>query len=64
MYKSFFDSAIVELCLPGSKFSPQALYFCLHLSGEETPKESKRCTQVMWDAVGDLSVSVANLLLR
>ncbi|KAL5528321.1 hypothetical protein ACEPAF_7457 [Sanghuangporus sanghuang] len=58
MYKSFLDSAIIELCLPGSKFSPQALYFCLHTTQEETPKLLRRCPQLMWDAVGDLAEAV------
>ncbi|KAL5523887.1 hypothetical protein ACEPAG_8060 [Sanghuangporus baumii] len=58
MYKSFFDSAIIELCLPGSKFSPQALYFCLHTTQEETPRLLRRCPQLMWDAVGDLAEAV------
>ncbi|KAL5485099.1 hypothetical protein ACEPAI_7741 [Sanghuangporus weigelae] len=58
MYKSFLDSAIIELCLPGSKFSPQALYFCLHTTQEETPRLLRRCPQLMWDAVGDLAEAV------
>ena len=56
MYKSFLDSTIIELCLPGSKFSPQALYSCLHAIEEESPKELRRCPQLMWDSVGDLAV--------
>ena len=56
MHKSFLDSAIIELCLPGSKFSPQALYTCLNAIEEESPKELGRCPQAMWDAVGDLAV--------
>ncbi|KAL5507170.1 hypothetical protein ACEPAH_6626 [Sanghuangporus vaninii] len=58
VYKSFLDSAIIELCLPGSKFSPQALYFCLHTTQEETPKLLRRCPQLMWDTVGDLAEAV------
>lgn len=60
MYKSFLDSTIIELCLPRSKFTPQALYSCLHAIEEESPKELKRCPQLMWDAVGDLAVRVAH----
>lgn len=56
MYKSFLDSTIIELCLPRSVFTPQALYSCLHAVEEESPRELKRCPQLMWDAVGDLSV--------
>ena len=56
VYKSFLDSAIIELCLPRSRFSPQALYFCLHATVEETPKLLRRCPQLMWDAIGDLAV--------
>ena len=63
MYKSFLDSAIIELCLPGSKFSPQALYFCLHTTQEETPKLLRRCPQLMWDVVGDLAVRISDYCL-
>lgn len=37
------------------------LYQILHDAAEESPKETKRFSQLMWDAVGDLSVSVALL---
>ncbi|EJD03112.1 uncharacterized protein FOMMEDRAFT_156484 [Fomitiporia mediterranea MF3/22] len=58
MYTSFLDSAIIELCFPGSKFSPQALYFCLNATQEENPRILRRCPQLMWDAVGDLAEAV------
>lgn len=54
--KSYLDSAIVELCLPGSEYSPQALYHILNTVEQETPRELKRCPQIMWDTVGDLAV--------
>ena len=53
---SYLDSAIVELCLPGSEFSPQALYHILNTVEQETPRQLKRCPQIMWDTVGDLAV--------
>ena len=56
MYKSFLDSTVIELCLPGSNFSHQALYSCLHVIEEESPKDLRRCPQLMWDSVGDLAV--------
>ncbi|KAI5123681.1 hypothetical protein M0805_001709 [Coniferiporia weirii] len=58
MYKSFLDSTIIELCLPGSKFTPQALYSCLNAIELESPRELRRCPQIMWDAVGDLAEAV------
>lgn len=56
VYKSFLDSTVVELCLPGSVFTTQALFACLKAIGEESARELKRCPQAMWDAVGDLAV--------
>lgn len=64
MYKSYLDSAIIELCLPGSQFSPAALYQCLHDVEEESPKKLKECPQAMWDAVGDLAVGHSILVER
>jgi len=58
MYKSYLDSAIIELCLPGSQFSPAALYQCLHDVEKESPKQLRHCPQAMWDAVGDLAEAV------
>ncbi|KAH8119258.1 hypothetical protein DFH11DRAFT_1686181 [Phellopilus nigrolimitatus] len=58
MYKSFLDSTIIELCLPGSQFTPQSLYACLNAIESESKKDLKRCPQIMWDAVGDLAEAV------
>lgn len=62
MYKSFLDSTIIELCLPGSQFTPQSLYACLNAIESESKKDLKRCPQIMWDAVGDLAVRRLSLL--
>jgi len=58
---SFIDSIIIELCFPQSPYPKSVLYQILHDAAEESPKETKRFSQLMWDAVGDLSVSVAML---
>lgn len=57
--KSFLDSIIIELCLPGPTYPKPILYQILHQSIEESPKEAKRFPQALWDAVGDLSVSLS-----
>jgi len=58
MHKSFLDSIVVELCLPNSKYSKQILLQLLDEAATESPKETKRFPQALWDAVGDFSVSV------
>ena len=55
--KSFMDSIIIELCFPRAPYPRRILYHILHDAVDESPKEAKRFPQVMWDAVGDLSVS-------
>ena len=56
--KSFLDSIIIELCFPKAPYPKQILYHILHDAVDESPKEAKRFPQSMWDAVGDLSVSL------
>ena len=56
IHKSFLDSLVVELCLPSSPIPKQILYQLLGESMDETPKDAKRFSQALWDAVGDLSV--------
>ncbi|KAF8904426.1 hypothetical protein CPB84DRAFT_1727744 [Gymnopilus junonius] len=55
---SFLDSIIIELCFPQGMYPKAILYRILHDAIEESPREAKRFPQVLWDAVGDLSVSV------
>lgn len=61
VYKSFMDSIVMELCLPDSEFSVNALIYCLHMVQEESPRETKRCPQAMWDAISALSVSIKKI---
>jgi hypothetical protein len=61
---SFIDSIIIELCFPRAPYPKFVLYQILHDAAEESPRETKRFTQLMWDAVGDLSVSVEGVLHR
>ncbi|KAH0827858.1 hypothetical protein J3R83DRAFT_3485 [Lanmaoa asiatica] len=56
--KSFLDSIIIELCFPRAPYPKQILYHILHDAVDESPREAKRFPQPMWDAVGDLSVSL------
>lgn len=56
MHKSFLDSIVVELCLPASPFPKQILVSLLREAIDETPRDSKRFPQALWDAMGDLSV--------
>ena len=58
MHKSFLDSIVVELCLPNSPYSKQIMLQLLEDATTESPKETKRFPQALWDAVGDFSVSV------
>ena len=58
MHKSFLDSIVVELCLPNSRYSKQILLQLLDEAATESPKETKRFPQALWDAVGDFSVGV------
>lgn len=55
--KSFLDSIIIELCFPRAPYPKQILYQILHDAVDESPREAKRFPQMLWDAVGDLSVS-------
>ena len=56
--KSFMDSIIIELCFPGAPYPKRVLFQVLHDAVDESPREAKRFPQKMWDAVGDLSVSI------
>ncbi|KDR75158.1 hypothetical protein GALMADRAFT_249095 [Galerina marginata CBS 339.88] len=55
---SFLDSIIIELCFPQGTYPKAILYRILHDAIEESPREAKRFPQALWNAVGDLSVSV------
>lgn len=54
---SFLDSIIIELCFPDSPYPKSVLFQILHDAVEESPREAKRFSQALWDAIGDLSVS-------
>ncbi|TFK54510.1 hypothetical protein OE88DRAFT_1676255 [Heliocybe sulcata] len=58
VHRSFLDSIIIELCLPQSHYPKQVLYSILHDAVDESPKEAKRFSQAVWDAVGDLAMAV------
>ncbi|KAG6920263.1 hypothetical protein DXG01_005032 [Tephrocybe rancida] len=55
---SFLDSIIIELCFPRAPYPKDVLYQVLRDAIEESPKEAKRFPQQLWNAVGDLSISV------
>ena len=55
---SFLDSIVIELLFPESKFPEAVLYQLLQDVLRESPNQAKRFTSAMWNAVGDLSVSV------
>ena len=56
--KSFLDSIIIELCFPRGPYPKHILFQLLHDAVEESPRDTTRFTQGLWDAVGDLSVSL------
>ncbi|KAG6335576.1 hypothetical protein ID866_3516 [Astraeus odoratus] len=56
--KSFMDSIIIELCFPKAPYSKRILLEILHDAVDESPREAKRFPQKMWDAMGDLSVTL------
>lgn len=56
--KSFLDSIIIELCFPRAPYPKRILYHILHDAVDESPREAKRFPQSMWDAIGELSVSL------
>lgn len=55
---SFIDSIIIELCFPHGRYPEAVLYQLLHDAVADSPKDAKRFPQALWDAVGDLSVSL------
>ncbi|KAG6866749.1 hypothetical protein C0991_011408 [Blastosporella zonata] len=55
---SFLDTIIIELCFPRAPYPKDVLYQVLRDAVKESPREAKRFPQKLWDAVGDLSVSV------
>ncbi len=57
VHRSFLDSIIVELSLPGSTVPKQILLHILREAIDESPKDAKRFPQVLWDAMGDFAVS-------
>ncbi|EGO00109.1 hypothetical protein SERLA73DRAFT_167949 [Serpula lacrymans var. lacrymans S7.3] len=56
--RSFLDSIIVELCFPHAPYPKRILYQILHDAIGEAPREAKRFPQYLWDAVGDLSITL------
>ncbi|KAF7980729.1 hypothetical protein HWV62_36739 [Athelia sp. TMB] len=56
--KSFLDSIVLELAFPEAPYPTAVLYQILHEAADESPRETKRFPQELWDAVGDLSVTV------
>ncbi|KIJ67776.1 hypothetical protein HYDPIDRAFT_107270 [Hydnomerulius pinastri MD-312] len=56
--RSFLDSIIIELCFPRAPYPKRILYQILHDAIDESPKEAKRFPQKMWDAIGELSVTL------
>ncbi|KAF8844311.1 hypothetical protein BDN67DRAFT_765829 [Paxillus ammoniavirescens] len=56
--KSFIDSIIIELCFPKAPYPKRILYQILHDAVDESPREAKRFPPKMWDAIGDLSVTL------
>ncbi|KIP10936.1 hypothetical protein PHLGIDRAFT_125248 [Phlebiopsis gigantea 11061_1 CR5-6] len=58
VHKSFLDSIIVELCFPQSLIPKAVLLGILSEAIDETPRDAKRFPQALWDAMGDLSMSV------
>lgn len=55
---SFLDSIVIELCFPRAPYPKAVLCQILRDAVDESPKEAKRFPQALWDAVGDLSVSI------
>ncbi|OBZ71054.1 GTPase-activating protein gyp1 [Grifola frondosa] len=53
IHKSFLDSIIVELCLPQSGIPRHILCQILGEAIEECPRDAKRFSQEVWNAVGD-----------
>lgn len=62
MHKSYIDSIVVEICLPGSPIPKGVLLHILRDAVDETPKDAKLFSQLLWDAMGDLSVSRSSAL--
>ncbi|PPQ98770.1 hypothetical protein CVT24_003328 [Panaeolus cyanescens] len=56
--KSFLDSLILELCFPRGDYPMSILYRILNEAVTEAPREANRFPQAMYDAIGDLSISV------
>ena len=52
------DSIVIELAFPDGAYSKRVLFQLLHDAVDECPRESKRFPQELWDAVGDLSVTI------
>jgi hypothetical protein len=57
-YKSYVDSIVIELCLPNSQYPKYILARILEDATQEAPREKERFPQALFDALGDLSVSV------
>lgn len=58
------DDALVELCLPDSRFTLSSLYSCLHAVETESPRDTHRYPQAVADAIGDLAVSIYNVFSK
>lgn len=62
VHKSYIDSIVVEIGLPGSPIPKGVLLHILRDAVDETPKDAKLFPQLLWDALGDLSVSLSRAL--
>lgn len=57
VFTDLVDLIIVQLALPGdAQYSLYQLYALLHEALADQPKEEKRLSQQLNDAIGDLSV--------
>ncbi|KZT41514.1 hypothetical protein SISSUDRAFT_1117652 [Sistotremastrum suecicum HHB10207 ss-3] len=57
-HRSFVDAVVLEIILPDSQYPRHVLFECLHEAIEESPIDGKRFPQLLWDAIGDLAVTV------
>ncbi|KAG9049466.1 hypothetical protein FS837_010159, partial [Tulasnella sp. UAMH 9824] len=56
--KSLIDTVVMELIFPESEYPPHILFAILSEALETSPKENKRFSQRLFDAIGDLSDAV------
>ncbi|KAI0027822.1 hypothetical protein K488DRAFT_74250 [Vararia minispora EC-137] len=58
VYKSYVDSIVIELCLPGSHYPRPVLVAILSEALEESPRDERHFPQALFNALGDLSNAV------